>query len=1075
MASVPDPDIVPRTVCGDVNCSSPMGDVRLHEGSDDAKNGRKDRGRVVQTCKRPGCHYTCHLTPQTFLWADGAAFIKRYELRSQGKPVPPELAAIPLRVAPATDPEPIPNPAGGIFCGNTDCMTRARKRTAGAVKCIDRLCKSCCLSAAREAEQLHRCRDPCKAHGTSATSDHASFVPVAVAVPAPPPIAPPPPSPAKRATAGGSRRKPLAQPMAASWQQVYRTKQATDATVLDAKSAKLDMESRQKVEIDLVIYWKKDTPAARFPVSVTTFPHLQLDHFPVFLTMAKLGPTDMLDLWVGGGWKIITISQVVTVETGRAVLLKKRPSLEDEWVVADCPGLDAEIKLQPIPRQPPHAMMSPRSVQKRRFDDLAGEDGAAGASKVAKTTVGDAARASHQAVVPVPFPDITPPAPIPMPALPPVAPRLAPAPVLTQTGASRVGGSAVLPKPQTIPAMFVCDWVDGWERVAEFEREKHPRLRYEKHAFPEVFGFAYVKATVSGYKARVKKVPLPLVECYTTFGRVADATVKNLLAEAETGISLLPNSAPTVAPHQQHPPLPPGPVAVPVVAPVAVPVVAPTAPGPQTPPPRLLDTLPVAPSPARSEDGSKPPSNTPWGCCDGCNEAYAAPPSPTLKALAETLRSTVDDDERHAKQTQYCLQHRFEAGVWRLGCERRWPESINYDALHVRVEEVLEEVAEGVLGDPRASSFFSNAVIYRNHYTCPPTLHGYFGKLAYRRILEAVDLHFAVPDNAVDPVSIDPLPPYLFIDQVVVPEVIVALIMADLGQDPDAALDTLHSSMEFGSVFHSDPGLENPSSPSFTAVDLLSVSTPLSLGSELESELEVAVGNLCPFCDEPLPDQPSPELTLQLQTLVAISTLDPFPHNPHHRDLHFSKYLNTCLRHRVEREAFATARTQNWPFAPDFATLFDRVQALQPQLGELLEDVENSRFFRDSRAYYGSGKRATVEQQMMDPRQPMLGAAYYGEAGYGIISTTVRWLFPATPALIDVCAPLSYDIFVREVLLPECIVRIVRDDLGITVAAAKKLIIASYEFGMVLHPDGSEDEACDAVQAYIVEHVRKNQ
>ncbi|KAJ7702175.1 hypothetical protein B0H16DRAFT_1227586, partial [Mycena metata] len=222
---------------------------------------------------------------------------------------------------------------------------------------------------------------------------------------------------------------------------------------------------------------------------------------------------------------------------------------------------------------------------------------------------------------------------------------------------------------------------------------------------------------------------------------------------------------------------------------------------------------------------------------------------------------------------------------------------------------------------------------------------------------------------------------------------------------------------------------------------------------------------LCPFCDEQLPASPSTEL-LQLRTrMEAISTPDPLPENSgHRRPASIVQVQGYCEQHRMERNVLPLAVAENWPFQPAFDALFDRVIALGPLLTALREELENSSFFRESKAHYTPAPSLPGAQPMSMTQMLSVGhqyssserlraqsAGYYGEIGYQIIMVALRFMFPDGSDL-ELYEPLPYNVVLPEVLLPETVVRLVQEDLKITPRAAKLVINDSYTFGVTRHP-----------------------
>lgn len=75
-----------------------------------------------------------------------------------------------------------------------------------------------------------------------------------------------------------------------------------------------------------------------------------------------------------------------------------------------------------------------------------------------------------------------------------------------------------------------------------------------------------------------------------------------------------------------------------------------------------------------------------------------------------------------------------------------------------------------------------------------------------------------------------------------------------------------------------------------------------------------------------------------------------------------------------------------------------------------------------------------------------------------LIDAAVRFIFPNTTELLKTFNPLTYDIAVREILIPEAATRIIQDDLKIGREDAVAVLEQSYTFGIVLHPDNDDCE-----------------
>jgi hypothetical protein len=73
--------------------------------------------------------------------------------------------------------------------------------------------------------------------------------------------------------------------------------------------------------------------------------------------------------------------------------------------------------------------------------------------------------------------------------------------------------------------------------------------------------------------------------------------------------------------------------------------------------------------------------------------------------------------------------------------------------------------------------------------------------------------------------------------------------------------------------------------------------------STKEPSHEACDDNLCPYCDRPLPLNPSPGLVGMRTQLEFKTWPDPLPHNPNHRWTdNFTTYIDFCQRHIFESD-----------------------------------------------------------------------------------------------------------------------------------------------------------------------------
>lgn len=91
-------------------------------------------------------------------------------------------------------------------------------------------------------------------------------------------------------------------------------------------------------------------------------------------------------------------------------------------------------------------------------------------------------------------------------------------------------------------------------------------------------------------------------------------------------------------------------------------------------------------------------------------------------------------------------------------------------------------------------------------------------------------------------------------------------------------------------------------------------------------EAAVDPDTLCPFCDQPLPDQPSEDLLAKKATLLK----DPSakrratiknPKAVRLRDGHVMRTAQFCKQHENERKHIPLGRERGWPSSIDWAAL----------------------------------------------------------------------------------------------------------------------------------------------------------
>ncbi|KAJ7781676.1 hypothetical protein B0H14DRAFT_3164113 [Mycena olivaceomarginata] len=1107
MSSVPDPQFEKRLQC--TKCPSQMGPVRVHEGSNDKPDYQ---GRITQTCLNKRCHYTIYHTTDAYLSIDAEALIERASLRLAGSPIPDRLN-VPLRLAPAGI-APESDSGGKIHCQNSSCMTASGTRTRASVQCLEFLCKTCCNAAHDTAQASRLPRNACKNHRLPAVSDH-DYVRRATPVQPPPgaasrgartPAAAAAPRGARAPAAVGTshtptRRQPLTQPIGPLWGQNHATAQETKTAVQDLKSRRLEMDEQEKRTVKLMFWLKAGSNRIAMPQYIPTYPRLQLGDLTGLVDELQLDAKSRFDHWNGHTWDTISISSIIHVESDYPTLLKLRPSLLTELSLVDCPGLGDELARHShsSPKKRPLDLDASSSPSKR---------GKGGENHVSAAPVVPAASgaASTSASVSIPIPE-----PRANPVLP--APSVV-AVFSAHRSTSHPGSSDVIPTPSSTATAK-----SGWQEIRELQ-DTDPEYKSEAAAFPKVFGYRYAKSTVHKYKSSWDSTAGKLLRNkFVGMGDVPGASWAHLLAAIRNykpGDEVVDDGA------------------LPTISPDVPSRTATTSPSQSTPPaslhllppstpPALLQTMPMPPASSgpeatgtvlhpsqslRDPQGLLPPPPLDpfdWNidlnfqpmdvdfidnmdpmlelCCF-CDEPYFVQPSTALLQMRagfeeQVIPCPMAQNASHccapeALVQPYCERHRAEGAQLPIARSKGWPVEIVYGDLQGRIEAHEEDLL-AIAEDPTASTFFEAAL--RRRATDEPfsQLVGYFGTSGYREIATAVEqvVQFARLDAQVyAPLSVQEL-----LREVLIPEAQILLICDDLNQTNDVAASTLHDSSPFGLVFHSDLAFDTPLAPTDT---MASTTLPEAKGppqappSSSPPATTTALPYLSPLYNLPsLPSLPPISLLMRRIELESISSLDPLAENPgHHRPPSYAVVQGYCEMHRVELTAYPQAKAEGWLMDPDFGQLFERVIAFGRALRDILDEPENSAFFRSSREHYTSHPQSTslMSQFASSDRLSHHGAAYYGEIGHELFTIAVRYMFPDSEDVWGPFAPLSYAVVLREVLVPEAVTRIVQADLKITARSAKAVISHSYRFGLVRHPASTDSPAIEAAICYTMQN-----
>ncbi|KAJ7863606.1 hypothetical protein B0H14DRAFT_3607254 [Mycena olivaceomarginata] len=938
---------------------------------------------------------------------------------------------------------------------------------------------TCCLDAANSAARSGRYRDSCKTHNAQGVQGHLaqalphphSVQPVN-APPSPPPTqlrltsqcTPPSRPPAQGQQAGPSRNPPqhgairgargLARPLSNTWVHQYHN----DNVRFDTSKV-----TRQKVDAivaktsNLVVYYSKGQSPLQLQIDVDASQTRLSDH-PGLIEGLQINPASWLDLYANLEWKTMQASTYFLLDKHAPTLIRLRPSLLVELDLGDCPNIDKFIGKQSRKRTGT-ALVSP--------------------PKAARTNTNLTPGQSRDVIE---IPDSPPTTSTVFPLLVPLVPSSSHAPILSQLQSLPQTAS---PERKFPDSFYACEHDAAWK--------KYDALRDSssgKTSIPAVFSTLFPDGAIYLF------TPPHVKQHFVAFGRTEEGSWKSFLVglrDVEAGRSLV-SAAPIPMLHHS-----PAPTTIVKVEPAPIPA--------------AQDGSILNPPPAQRD----PAPASVFGLCDFCDIPLTIAPSAKLTQLLTQLvpqsqldPTPVNPNHRAAfmphQSVAYCRQHAMDMNLLPTARANSWPEHINYAGLVLRVHDILPTLQEILENLPECDTF--QAALTSEAFK---KATGYFGELGYRNISSTIRSLFPAITITVDfaPLSWDAL-----MDQVLIPEAMVCLICEDLDISPELASTVLEESTPFGLVYHSDTldrdrcvqrekergkAREQPALPLRVSSPRLTpspahpspspVPSPLLPPHAVSPHLAPAAWSrsptppsptldpdaICPYCDQEFPIAPTDTLTAMAKKLSSISWPDPLPEYPHHRTLpQITMSLDHCARHRFERDLIPAAIAGNWPFAPDFAHLFHRILDLGPTLRNLSKNLDQSHFCMVSRQYYGNKltQLSSLGHQYLSNR--VHGSAYYGERGYQLLDLALRFIFPGTFDISNF-RPLTYDIVLREVLIPEATIRLIQQDMGITLDAAIVVLENSDAFGRLLHPSDNDCRFYNAALSTIARSHRRTQ
>ncbi|QRV99035.1 hypothetical protein RhiJN_27054 [Ceratobasidium sp. AG-Ba] len=208
----------------------------------------------------------------------------------------------------------------------------------------------------------------------------------------------------------------------------------------------------------------------------------------------------------------------------------------------------------------------------------------------------------------------------------------------------------------------------------------------------------------------------------------------------------------------------------------------------------------------------------------------------------------------------------------------------------------------------------------------------------------------------------------------------------------------------------------------------------------------------CPFCDWPVPKQFQTAFNFKLDGYLSSSITDKRKNNERARRakpghvLHIQEF---CHWHELGSK-WQTWSQFNWPMI-DQKVLPERVSSLLPLLQEICSTPEESYAFQVASKFWSSHPRGYVvgAKGMFEAAQ-QLGLSYYGGEGNTIMFQIVRQALDDGILVVDLkdCTPINdLNFFLYNVLIPEVLINLVMEDMGLAYDEALEVLEESKEYG----------------------------
>ncbi|CAB4495143.1 unnamed protein product [Rhizophagus irregularis] len=220
------------------------------------------------------------------------------------------------------------------------------------------------------------------------------------------------------------------------------------------------------------------------------------------------------------------------------------------------------------------------------------------------------------------------------------------------------------------------------------------------------------------------------------------------------------------------------------------------------------------------------------------------------------------------------------------------------------------------------------------------------------------------------------------------------------------------------------------------------------LNLDLELDLVPNSHNLCPYCDNILPDTLPEKIKDQLQNLQ-------------NKPITEEERWSFCIMHHGELNIVPHGLSKGYPEYIDFNVLPSRIIKFEKDLIEIINGNISSYYWDITSSIYKEvGYNKAKAPMMLMNRFEVFQPGYYGFNGlYTIVNTLIDLFVNSNNLTKDQTYPLDPMDFIYEVLVPEVTLRLIQEDRNnsITLEDAKEILNDSIEFGVYMHSNEIDD------------------